>query len=133
MTTSLVRIAPPVAPTVPASAPRVLIVSGSVGAGHDGAACDVAARLGAAGADVVVRDFLAAVPGPVARLLRDGYTTAVGHVPVAFEFLFRRLERRGFLWAAERLICGWAEKAVGAWAAEHRADVVLSTYPLAAQ
>src|SRR4051794_34607410 len=133
MTTSLVRIAPPVAPTVPASAPRVLIVSGSVGAGHDGAARELAARLGAAGADVVVRDFLAAVPGPVARLLREGYTTTVAHVPAAFEFLFRRLERRGFLWAGERLVCRWAEKAVGGWAAEHRADVVVSTYPLASQ
>src|SRR3954468_4642274 len=108
MTTSLVRIAPPSTPAVPASAPRVLIVSGSVGAGHDGAARELAARMTAAGADVVVRDFLDAVPGPVARLLRDGYTTAVSHVPVAFEFLFRRLERRGVLWAAERLICRWA-------------------------
>jgi UDP-N-acetylglucosamine:LPS N-acetylglucosamine transferase len=112
---------------------RVLIVSGSVGAGHDGAAHELASRLTAAGVDVVVRDFLAAVPRPVATLLRDGYTTTVAHVPAAFELLFRRLEHRGFLWAAERTICRMAEAAVSGWVAAHRPDVVVSTYPPASQ
>src|SRR4051794_27307194 len=112
MTTSLLSAARPAAP---AAAPRVLIVSGSVGAGHDGAARELAARMGDAGADVVVRDFLDAVPRPVAHLLREGYTTTVEHIPAAFEFLFRRLERRGVLWALERLICRWAAAAVEGW------------------
>ena len=69
----------PTSGAAPAAAPatdraRVLVVSGSVGAGHDGAARELAARLTAAGADVCVRDFLAAVPRPVAWLLREGYT-----------------------------------------------------------
>src|SRR5690349_22979166 len=111
MTSTLV--VPTTAVRAPRRAPapvagRVLIVSGSVGAGHDGAARELAARLTAAGADVAVRDFLAAVPGPVATLLRDGYMRSVNHVPGAFEFLFRRLEHRGFLWAAERAVCRMA-------------------------
>ena len=110
---------------------RVLIVSGSVGAGHDGAAREFAARLTAAGVQVVVRDFLDAVRAPVAALLRDGYATTVSRVPAAFEFLFRRLEQRGVLWAAERAICRRAEGAVAGWAREVRPDVVVSTYPLA--
>jgi UDP-N-acetylglucosamine:LPS N-acetylglucosamine transferase len=113
--------------------PRVLVVSGSVGAGHDGAAHELAGRLATAGAEVVVRDFLAAVPRAAARLLREGYSGTVTHVPLAFEFLFRRLERRALLWQAERFICARAEPTVAAWAAGHRADVVVSTYPLASQ
>ena len=136
MTSSLV--APTATVRVPLRAPvpvggRVLIVSGSVGAGHDGAARELAARLTAAGVDVAVRDLLAAVPRPVAKLLRDGYTRSVNHVPGAFEFLFQRLEHRGFLWAVERTVCRMAEAQVSAWVAEHRPDVVVSTYPLASQ
>jgi UDP-N-acetylglucosamine:LPS N-acetylglucosamine transferase len=109
------------------------VVSGSVGAGHDGAANELAARLATAGAEVVVRDFLAAVPGAAAHLLREGYTGTVTHVPLAFEFLFRRLERRALCWQAERVICARAQRTVAAWAAGLRADVVVSTYPLASQ
>jgi UDP-N-acetylglucosamine:LPS N-acetylglucosamine transferase len=132
-----VLAAPPggVAPPWPRNdrRPRVLVVSGSVGAGHDGAANELAARLATAGAEVLVRDFLAAVPGPAAWLLREGYTGTVTHVPLAFEYLFRRLERRALLWQAEHVICAGAERTVAAWAAGLRADVVVSTYPLASQ
>lgn len=135
MTSTLVA---PIAVRAPRSTPvpvagRVLIVSGSVGAGHDGAARELAARLTAAGVDVAVRDFLDAVPRPAAKLLRDGYMTTVSRIPVAFEFLFQRLEHRGFLWSAERTICRWAESTLLSWVAEHQPDVVVSTYPLASQ
>ncbi|MCU1615249.1 MAG: UDP-N-acetylglucosamine:LPS N-acetylglucosamine transferase [Frankiales bacterium] len=115
------------------AAPRVLIVSGSVGAGHDGAARELAGRLGAAGADVVIRDFLTAIPRPVAGFLREGYMSTVSYVPFAFELLFRRLERRGVLWTIEKAVCRWAENSVRDWVADHRPDVVVSTYPLASQ
>src|SRR3954463_11480188 len=88
--------------------PRVLVVSGSVGAGHDGVARELAARLTAAGAVVDVRDFLDAFPRPVAAMLREGYAGTVAHAPLAFEFLFRRLESRGMLWSVERSVCARA-------------------------
>ena len=113
--------------------PRVLVISGSVGAGHDGAARELAHRLAGAGAVAEVRDFLAAVPRPVARLLRDGYTRVVGYLPFAFELLFRRLERQGVLWQIEQHVCAVAENAVARWIDEVRPDVVVSTYPLASQ
>jgi processive 1,2-diacylglycerol beta-glucosyltransferase len=113
--------------------PRVLVVSGSVGAGHDGAARELAARLTAAGAVVAVRDFLDAVPRPVARLLREGYAGTVAYAPLAFEFLFRRLESRGLLWGIERALCARAEAVVAGWAEDFGPDVVVSTYPLASQ
>jgi processive 1,2-diacylglycerol beta-glucosyltransferase len=112
---------------------RVLVVSGSVGAGHDGAARELAARLERRGVDVTVRDLLAAVPAPVAALLRDGYTTSVSRVPAAFELLFRRLEHRGLLWRATQRICASAERAVVDWVDETQPDLVVSTYPLASQ
>lgn len=114
-------------------APRVLIVSGSVGAGHDGAARELAARVTEAGAAVAVRDLLDAVPGWVAWALREGYSQSVNRLPIAFELLFRRLERRGLLWYVEEAVCAWAESAVLAWAEDFGADVVVSTYPLASQ
>jgi UDP-N-acetylglucosamine:LPS N-acetylglucosamine transferase len=113
--------------------PRVLVVSGSVGAGHDGAANELAARLMATGASVAVRDFLAAVPRPVARLLREGYTNSVMHIPAAFEFLFRRLERPGLLWRVEQGVCAVAQTPVTGWVSQQRPDLVVSTYPLASQ
>jgi processive 1,2-diacylglycerol beta-glucosyltransferase len=111
----------------------VLIVSGSVGAGHDGAAHELAARLERAGVDVSVRDFLDAVPLPVARVLREGYIATVGGWPSAFEFLFRGVERRRLLWRTEQLVCTHAARAIGRWAAEFHADAVVATYPPAAQ
>jgi processive 1,2-diacylglycerol beta-glucosyltransferase len=131
------RTTPPLPPAAPLSRPghrpRVLVVSGSVGAGHDGAANELAARLLAAGAEVVVRDFLDAVPHVAGRLLRDGYTTSVLHVPYAFEFLFRRLEHGGVLWRMEQALCAAAAAAITSWVTDFRPDVVVSTYPLASQ
>jgi len=76
----------------------VLVVSGSVGAGHDGAAHELAARLRRAGVEVAVRDYLDAVPRPAARVLREGYLTTVQRVPAVFEVFFQGLERQGLLW-----------------------------------
>ena len=111
----------------------MLIVSGSVGAGHDGAARELAARLESAGVEVVVRDFLDAVPRPVAWVLRQGYVVAVDRVPMVFETLFRGLERRGFLWAVEQRMCAYAARTVSRWVADVRPDLVVSTYPPAGQ
>jgi UDP-N-acetylglucosamine:LPS N-acetylglucosamine transferase len=111
----------------------VLIVTGSVGAGHNGAARELAARLTATGAQVFVRDFLDAVPRPVARLLQDGYTGSVDHVPSLFEFAFQRLERRGLLWSVEQRVCRAATSAFRRWLGTTAPDVVVSTYPLASQ
>jgi UDP-N-acetylglucosamine:LPS N-acetylglucosamine transferase len=129
----VVAAVPPARPGVAGRSPRVLVVSGSVGAGHDGAARELAARLTAAGAQVFVRDFLDAVPAPIARLLRDGYTGTVGHVPALFELLFRRLEHRGLLWSVEEWVCATATAAVRRWVDTTAPDVVVSTYPLAGQ
>jgi processive 1,2-diacylglycerol beta-glucosyltransferase len=112
---------------------RALVISGSVGAGHDGAAHELAARLRRAGVEVAVRDFLDAVPSPAARMLREGYIATVERVPVFFEAFFRDLERRGLFWRAEQRLCTHAAATIARWAAEFAPDVVVATYPPAAQ
>jgi UDP-N-acetylglucosamine:LPS N-acetylglucosamine transferase len=112
---------------------RVLVVSGSVGAGHDGAARELAARLKAAGAVVEVRDYLTAVPRPLAYLLGDGYLSTVERIPSAFQFLYEQLERKGLFWRAEAVLLRRGVKALARWAAEFRPDVVVGLYPPAVQ
>ena len=116
-----------------ARAPRVLVVSGSVGAGHDGAARELAARLQDAGAVVEVRDFLAAVPRPISWLLRDGYLSTVERIPAAFEFLYQRLEHKGAFWRAEATIVGRGADGVARWVADFGPDIVVAMYPPAVQ
>src|SRR3954452_13888482 len=110
-------------------AARVLVVSGSVGAGHDGAARELAARLTAAGAVVEVRDFLTAVPRPLAYLLGEGYLTLVERIPRALDFLYGPLERKGVFWRAEAVLLGLGASAIAHWVVEFRTDVVVGIYP----
>src|SRR3954447_11716662 len=117
----------------PGTVARVLVVSGSVGAGHDGDARELAERLESAGVQVEVRDFLDAIPRPIARVLREGYTATVERAPVLFEVFFRGLERRRILWWTEQRVCAHAADTVAEWVAEVRPDVVVSTYPPAGQ
>jgi UDP-N-acetylglucosamine:LPS N-acetylglucosamine transferase len=128
----------PVTATLPAHpaagrAPRVLIVSGSVGAGHDGAARELAARLSRAGVEVDIRDFLDATPRWVSVLLREGYTNSVDHVPAAFQLLFRRIEHEGPIWRISLAVCARAERTLAAWLAGGSYDLVVSTFPLSSQ
>jgi processive 1,2-diacylglycerol beta-glucosyltransferase len=112
---------------------RVLVVSGSVGAGHDGAANELAERLRAAGVTVDVRDYLDAVPSWMTRLLRDGYTGTVGYVPAAFELFFKLLEKRGVAWRITAALTSLGQRTLQSWVNEHPYDAVVSTYPLASQ
>ena len=111
----------------------MLVVSGSVGAGHDGAAHELAVRLRRTGVQVDVRDLLQVLPGPVSTVLRDGYRVTVDRVPVVFETLFRALEGSGSVRGAMLGVCRLGEAGVAAWLEQHEYDAVVSTYPLASQ
>src|SRR3954449_5918433 len=126
-------VATAVGPARGPEAARVLVVSGSVGAGHDGAARELAARLTAAGAVVEGRDYLTAVPRPLAYLLGKGYLTLVERIPRAFDFLYGQLERKGVFWRAEAVLLGLGVSAIARWVAEFRPDVVVGIYPPAVQ
>ncbi|WP_433529378.1 MGDG synthase family glycosyltransferase [Micromonospora sp. CA-263727] len=109
----------------------VLIVTGGVGAGHDGAAAELRARLARTGLQVEVRDFLDAVPRSCRFLLRDGYTGSVRHAPYLFEWVFQGIERGNWVHRAVDGMCRLAQRQLRRWATDHR--VVVSTYPLASQ
>ncbi|MGQ7296569.1 MGDG synthase family glycosyltransferase [Quadrisphaera sp. KR29] len=130
--TGLLPTAPPAAGSAP-PAPRVLVLTGSVGAGHDGAAAELAARLRAAGAVAEVRDLLDGLPRAAQLLLRDGYAVAVARTPHLFEAVFRGMERRGLVWRVEQEVCALGAGALQGWLEEVRPDVVVSTYPLSSQ
>lgn len=123
----------PAALSAPGRLRRVLVVSGSVGAGHDGAAKELTERLRAAGVAVDVRDYLDAVPVWMKRLLRDGYTGTVGYVPAAFELFFKLLEHRGVAWRITSALVSLGERNLQTWVNARPYDAVVSTYPLASQ
>jgi processive 1,2-diacylglycerol beta-glucosyltransferase len=112
---------------------RVLVVSGSVGVGHDGAARELAERLRAQGVTVEVKDFLDTVPRWLSLLWREGYTASVDHVPGAFQLLFSRIEHEGPIWRIARALCRRGAARILSWLAEGTYDLVVSTYPLASQ
>jgi processive 1,2-diacylglycerol beta-glucosyltransferase len=110
---------------------RVLILTAAVGAGHDGAAYELARRLVYDGVNVEVRDWLDALPGVGRLLARDCYGPVIQHAPRFFHWLFAGIEHRRWVRFAVVSFCKLPERTVRVWTAG--ADVVVSTYPLASQ
>lgn len=113
------------------SRPRVVIVSGSVGVGHDGAAFELARRLGHADVETAVVDYLTLLPSWVARLLDEGYTASVQRVPALFDWIFRHIETSRLTFAVASGVCRLSERHL--LTAVRNADVIVSTYPLASR
>lgn len=112
--------------------PRVLVVSGSVGAGHDRTAAELAARLRKRGLHVDQRDFLLALPGPLRVLLRACYVASANYAPWALGWMFASIEAHGVMYRLSRRMCALAQRKVEQWLRPGY-DVVVSTYPWASQ
>lgn len=110
---------------------RVLILTASVGEGHNRAADELCRRLRSQGAEVQVRDFLDALPPGGRLLLQRGYTAAVQRFPRGYHWLFGALERGGWSFRLARLLAWLGAGRVRSWA--RGTDAVVSTYPLASQ
>jgi processive 1,2-diacylglycerol beta-glucosyltransferase len=119
------------APDAASPSGRVLVVSATVGQGHEGAARELARRLRTRGVHVEVRDYLAALPRVARGVLRDLYRPTVQYAPMVFDSLFHGLEHDGPLRRTTDAVCRWAEAEVERWS--RGADVVVTTYPLAGQ
>lgn len=113
------------------STARILVISGSVGAGHDGAADELIARLRNLGVRADRRDYLDAVPWFARRVLRDGYTLSVGYAPKLFDWTFDNLEDGGWVQRLCLGLCRAARRRVRRWSQGY--PVIVSTYPLASQ
>jgi len=110
----------------------VLILSASMGAGHDGAARELARRLDKAGHHAEVRDFLDAGPLRMGTAMRSGYQFELRHAPSAYNATYRFWYRAP--WLAPVLAClvsFLTRRQVQRWIRGASADVVVSTYPLA--
>jgi processive 1,2-diacylglycerol beta-glucosyltransferase len=111
---------------------NVMILSASMGAGHDGAAHEMAARLRAAGHEAEVRDFLDAGPLRIGRLLRRGYELELKHVPSAYDATYRLWYRVPWLCPIiSWLVCLLTHRRVLRWVRRGDIGIVVSTYPLA--
>ncbi|WP_052434212.1 glycosyltransferase [Streptacidiphilus melanogenes] len=119
----------------PASAdrpPRVLVVTGSVGAGHNGAANELTRRLTGLGLEVSCRDYLDTLPRRYRRLLQDGYEFSAGKMPWFFEWLFQNEEHDSVVRSLTLYLCRLASRELGRWVDEGW-DAVVTTFPFAAQ
>jgi UDP-N-acetylglucosamine:LPS N-acetylglucosamine transferase len=103
-----------------------------MGAGHDGAADELARRLHERGHDAVVVDFLDAMPLRIGPLLRIIYGWQLRSAPWSYEASYR-------LWSWIPALCLPLVSLIGMltghrlrrWIERERADLVISTYPLA--
>ncbi|MGI8777226.1 MAG: MGDG synthase family glycosyltransferase [Acidimicrobiales bacterium] len=117
-------------PTGPAPL-SVLIVSASMGAGHDGAARELSRRLRAGGHRVTVVDYLAAVPLRLGPVVRSSYKWQLRLAPSTYEASYQtwvdKPSQAGPLATALSAVTG---PALRRWVTQARPDVIVSTYPL---
>lgn len=111
------------------SAPCVVIVSGSVGRGHDAAALELDRQLTDVGCHVRRVDYLQFLPPHIAFVLRNGYVAAANRAPWFLRWLYFAVNDTPWVRRIADHLCllGKADTAE----ATQQADIVVSTYPLA--
>lgn len=107
-------------------------MSASVGAGHDGAARELARRLREAGHQVDCHDFLRIMPGPCGTLLNEAYQLMLSELPGSYQLLYTALERSRTLAFAVQAAVGITRRRLRTLVPAGTRAVV-STYPLASQ
>jgi UDP-N-acetylglucosamine:LPS N-acetylglucosamine transferase len=109
-----------------------VIISASVGAGHDGAAEQLAARLTAAGITVDRHDLLDLLPAGLGRVVSGGYHRLLTYAPWTYQKIYAATERSGGSGPMSRAVMRSAEgRVLRAVPSDTRA--VVSTYPGAGQ
>lgn len=110
---------------------RILIVSASMGAGHDGAANELRRRLEAQGHHVRVVDFLDCCPFGIGWFIKVTYLLQLKVAPWSYELTYRLWYKMPSTWGfIVRLDTFVAGKRLRRAITETDADVVVSTYPL---
>ncbi|KUH36966.1 MULTISPECIES: MGDG synthase family glycosyltransferase [Streptomyces] len=121
---------------------RCLVLSASMGAGHDTVAAELARRLRARGHDVHLHDVLALLPPGTGPALRGFYRTAVRRAPVLYTAIYRVFlaappprpdGARAVPHADTSPLAVSAERPLATLVERLRPDVVVSTFHLAAQ
>ncbi len=111
---------------------NVLIISASMGAGHDGAARELRRRLERDGHEAEVVDYLKAFPLGIGHGVRLAYQWELRLAPRAYEWTYRLWVLLPALAGPLMLLLGVVtDRRVHKWVESSGADVVVSTYPLA--
>src|SRR5690349_9304454 len=111
---------------------RAVVVSASIGAGHDGAARELARRLRRHGFVVEWLDFLDLLPSGWGTALRGFYNRQLRYAPASWGWLLNAAAAPRARYAASALAASAAVPRLAA-ALGPRPAVVVSTYPLASQ
>ncbi len=111
---------------------KVAVVSASIGAGHDGAAEELARGLASNGCAVTRHDFLDLLGPRAGRLLRRSYEAELRAAPDSWGWLLQRYERHPAFTGFTGDVFGRLS-ARRTRAALAGVDLVVSTYPLASQ
>jgi UDP-N-acetylglucosamine:LPS N-acetylglucosamine transferase len=112
---------------------RVAIISGSVGAGHDGAADELERRLRQRGHTVTRHDFIALLGRRTGALIRSTYAAELSRAPRTWGWFLAAVQRSRFLYALVRLVAYRLAAARTLAALHPTPDLVISTYPVASQ
>ncbi|MCK9898364.1 hypothetical protein MXD60_27950 [Frankia sp. AgB32] len=111
---------------------RVVIISASVGAGHDGAAAQWARRLRELGFEVDVYDFLVVLGRVLGVGMRDVYETVLHRAPSIYSVIFRLTTLPvGAALLARNLLAPFLPRLLDLFPPDTAA--VVTTYPMAGQ
>jgi UDP-N-acetylglucosamine:LPS N-acetylglucosamine transferase len=114
-------------------APRFLLITARVGAGHTAVARELERRLTAEGAVVTVVDFLDALPARLGPAMAGLYRAQLRHAPWTYDLLYRLRFRHDGAWSGiNAAYTALTRQTLLRWVDEAGADVVVSLYPLAA-
>jgi processive 1,2-diacylglycerol beta-glucosyltransferase len=109
----------------------VLLVSASMGAGHDGAANELARRLVEAGHQARVVDLFDAAPRLLVWFWRESYRFQLRFAPGVYERAYQLYYRRSRSWDwTLRALRRIARRSLLRWVEHAHADAVVSTYAL---
>ncbi len=115
------------------SEPRVLLISARMGAGHDGAAKEIALRLAERGVETRTVDFLDASPR-IGRFLEHAYRLEVERAQWAYQVEFWLWNHFTFPTRFMNLIfMRFFQKRMSRWIKDFSPDLIVSLHPFAAQ
>src|SRR5581483_348684 len=111
---------------------RVLVVSASMGAGHESVARELARRLERDGHEAVVVDFLDAFPAGLGAGLRRMYQLQLQYAPWSYEATYKMWMRATPLVAFVTFPMSWlTHRRLLAWIVEHEDDAIVAPYVVA--
>lgn len=113
--------------------PRVLILSASIGGGHNAAAAVLRAELEQAGCSVVVLDGFATATPLLSRYLAWGYPVQLRYTPWLYDWEFWSSHRRLFAKMWRRMYATLSGEAFRTLVDLLEPQLVISTYPLVTQ